>query len=322
MIAELLAVSLLSGGLLVAFGRHAEALGFIDTPNHRSSHHRPTPVGGGICFAIAITGTLAISAGVAGDAPGSTWTLCGIGILIASVGLLDDRWCLPVWPRMVLYALSAVVLAVTQLHEVPVWILLLVVFGLTWLINLVNFMDGSDGLVATHSMAVCAGMASIGLFFPEAGPVVSLALLILFALLPFLWMNWPPASVFMGDSGAVFLGLFLGALGLASWQVSDRLACAWLAMMMPFIVDSGMTLVIRAVKGQSVFAAHREHGYQRLLRYGESPLLPLLGLLAIHGVWQFPCALVVVQTSYSPLVAVIFSAIPSIVVVTYLQRHT
>ena len=318
MTSGLLIAFLLSAGLLVLFRRWADALGFIDRPNERSSHSRPMPVGGGICFAIAITVVLTIQS-LGSQATGEPpWVLCIAGISVASVGLIDDRWGLPVWPRMFLYAGAAGAVVSLYFELFPPWGVLPLVLGVTWLINLVNFMDGSDGLVATQVMAVCAGMASIGFFMPDAGSLVALALLMMSALLPFLWLNWPPATLFMGDSGAVFMGLYLGALGFESWQVSERMGYAWLALMMPFLVDSGFTLLARGVRGRSLFLAHREHAYQRFLRDSDSPLLVVLGLLAIHGIWQFPCALIIVQSSYSPEVAVFFSTIPSLVVVTYL----
>ena len=313
---------LVSAMLLVGFQRLAPRLGFMSAPNDRSAHKVPTAVGGGICFALAtLVGLYWAGSNVGLDGRLITTLQLG-GLLVASVGLVDDRFNLGSWSRLTIYLLASLVLALQVWEVAPVIYLLLCVVAITWVINLVNFMDGIDGLVVTQALSVAMGMVFIAAFLPHTGPLIVLNLTLAAALLPFLWLNWPPASVFMGDSGSVFLGFYLSAMGIMAYRLEVALGAVWLILMMPFFVDATATLLARLYRGLPPHQAHSEHAYQRLTRSVDSPLPINLGLLAIHGIWQFPCALWAVYSTYSLLFPVIFSAIPSILLVVYSRRYS
>jgi Fuc2NAc and GlcNAc transferase len=308
--------------LLLGFLGVAGPWGFVDRPNARSAHQTPTPVGAGICFGLSVTVALLVPSGFAGDSASWLLVLQGCGLGVALVGLIDDRFSLPAWLRLFVYLIVATIAGLTLLDTAQVLLLGLAILALGWNINLVNFMDGLDGFVVTQSLCVCLGLALISLFFPEASGVTHLALVLASALLPFLWLNWPPARIFMGDSGAVFLGFYLGWLGLYATTQDCRLGAAWLILMMPFLVDSTYTLLTRLVRGQSPAEAHSEHSYQRLMRATGSVLIINAGLLALQLSWQIPMALWAAFGAYSPIFAVIFSTIPSLVLVAYGRRYS
>ena len=303
--------------LLICFARLAPRWGFVDQPNARSAHRSPTPVGAGICFALAAL----LALFVPGVFPAETHSLLLIlqscGLVVAVVGLIDDRFKLPVGVRLLVYLTASIIAVITLLEAAPLLLVGLAILALGWTINLVNFMDGVDGFVGTQALCVCLSMAVISLFIPEVPGITHFTLVLAAALLPFIWRNWPPASLFMGDSGAVFLGFYLGCLGLYAAGQDNRLGAVWLIVMMPFIVDATCTLMIRLLQGKSLAEAHSEHGYQRLLRGTRSPLAVNCGLLVLHALWQFPLALWAVFGPYSQIFAVIFSTIPSLALVAY-----
>jgi len=309
---------LLSTVLLVLFERLAPVLGLIDKPNQRSLHDRPIAVGGGIAFAVAVTGAFYIAPAASVLDP----QVAMIGLLLSVLGMLDDRFHLPSLPRLLAYFLAALWLA-NHIAVLPgeghsALVLLPIAVAVTWHINLFNFMDGADGLAVSQALMVCVGLALISSF--SVTPHSNLAWstwILTAALLPFALRNWPPARVFMGDTGAVFLGFILAALGMAAFREDARLGAAWVILMAPFITDATATLLFRLHRGLPPHIAHSDHLYQRLARRMQSPLPVVLGLLVMHMLWQFPLACWVVMGGYSPWIAVILSLVITLALLAY-----
>ncbi len=133
--------------------------------------------------------------------------------------------------------------------------------------NLYNFMDGSDGLAG--------GMALFGFGFYAAAAwlagdpaLLAISATVSAAAAGFLWFNFPPARIFMGDVGSVPIGFMAGAVGLAGW--ANGAWAPWFPVLVfsPFIVDATVTLLRRALRGERVWRAHREHYYQRMVQLG------------------------------------------------------
>ncbi len=237
---------------LVVFKRVAPKLGLLDRPNLRSHHGQATVVGGGFVVALVFialilvaddTGQLMLS-GVGGLA----WTM----LALALVGLADDRFDLPALPRLMAYCLACGFLISIQLVHYP-WPLLLVwlICGV-WTINVINFMDGLDGFATTQVLVVCVGLGLFAFWLADDGVLPSttvLCVLLVVSLLPFWLVNWPPASIFMGDSGAVFLGFTLCVIGVVGFNDNSLLGFAWLILMAPFLVDAGVTLANPTLAG-------------------------------------------------------------------------
>lgn len=319
-----LGVSLLS---LLLFMKMADRVGLLDRPNDRSQHNRPTVVGGGIAVALSCSVTLVVL-----DAfkpalfdlyqPHTVWILAGLGMCLALTGLADDRFNLPSGPRLVIYLLCAAGFLLFAGSSMGLVLTVATVLLLVWVINLFNFMDGADGYATTQALSVCVGLAILAwIVAPEATVLPLAALILASALLPLMWFNWPPAKLFMGDAGAVYIGSYLGVLGLLAYVTDVRLACVWLILMMPFLVDASLTLVIRLKGGHLPHVAHRDHAYQRLIEQSQSSLHLNIALLMVQGVWLFPLAAWAAIGNYSPWIAVILSAIPFVLFVAY-QRRT
>ena len=126
----------------------------------------------------------------------------------------------------------------------------------------------------------------------------------------------------MGDAGAVPLGFFLALLGMLATDAHVSLGYVWLILMMPLLVDTGMTLLIRLSSGHLPHIAHCDHAYQRLASRAGSSLPVVMGLLAMHVLWLFPLAITAVTTELLPALLVFLSAIPSLILVVYTRgRH-
>lgn len=244
----------------------------LDSPTSRSSHSNPTPRLGGVAIALSgISGWL-IASLIAGLEP-STETLWYAfvwgAIAAAGTGLLDDLVSLR--PS---FKLAGECVALLPLFAIVVPTLSPLPYGLGlvfWMFlavgytNLFNFMDGSDGLAA--GVAVIGAVTFAGLAVP--GAWTGVALVLGAAALGFLWFNRSPASVFMGDSGSLFLGAGFAMLsaGLIAGGVS------WIAIglaLSPFAVDGSLTLLLRLARRELIWEAHRSHLYQRLLIAGWS----------------------------------------------------
>ena len=116
-------------------------------------------------------------------------------------------------------------------------------------------------------------------------------LLLAAAVVGFLFWNFPPARIFMGDAGSGFLGLVLGALAIqAAWTV-PQLLWSWLILLGVFIVDATWTLVMRLIRGDKIYQAHRSHAYQQASRYFKGHRVITLSIVVINVGWLLPVAM-------------------------------
>lgn len=246
-------------------------LGLLDEPNERSSHSQPTPRGGGLAFVIVS----AVSSGIvliSGHATAAA-SLPLLAFPLAIVGLLDDRLDLPATGRYGVQLLTgSLMLCVSHLvqkvgFEVAYgsWLMLIVlvllVIAVTAVINFTNFMDGLDGLVAG---CLAVSIAALSVVLDAAWPLWALV----GSLLGFLFWNWSPAKVFMGDVGSTFLGAVFAGLVLQASSWTE--AFCYFLVATPLLGDACFCVLRRLFAGQRVFQAHRLHLFQRLYQAGWS----------------------------------------------------
>jgi Fuc2NAc and GlcNAc transferase len=165
-----------------------------------------------------------------------------------------------------------------------------VVCGLAavWLINLYNFMDGIDGLAGGEAVSV-ALTALILLAGKGRSDLAAGAGLAGASALGFLFWNWPPAKIFMGDVGSGFLGVILAGLALASAFEPGPWPVVWLILLALFGVDATVTLARRLARKARVYQAHREHAYQHAARrWGHRRVS--MAALAVNLGYLFPLA--------------------------------
>jgi len=284
---NILAVCFASAFLLIwpatwLFRRLAPRIGLVDIPNVRSSHVESTPVAGGVIF-VVISPLVALVVGQQMDITlgRGDWALLITGWFIATVSFVDDWHPLPARVRLVAQIWAALGLIIYGRYlryfgaggfgVIDVgWLGILITF--VWILgmsNAFNFMDGMDGLVAGQSLIAALSVAwlsmNVGLDW-----IALLSAALGGGLLGFLMHNLPPARVFMGDVGSIWLGfIFAGMAVIGAPRSGERLSLGfWVLLLGIFLLDSGLTLGRRILQGEPVLEAHRTHYYQRLLRVG------------------------------------------------------
>ncbi len=254
------------------------SLHLLDLPNARSLHTRPTPRSGGIALLAGVGAALPLLA-VGGWLGPAAACVLPAAVPVAVVSFLDDRSGVGVRWRFAVHLAAALGLIV--LVGLPaglslpgaVWqparplLTVLTVLFCVWMLNLYNFMDGMDGFAGGMTVCGYATLALLGMAAGDAAYAV-LAALPAVAALGFLAFNFPPARIFMGDTGAATLG-FLAA-GLILYAERSGLFPFWAGLLAfaPFIVDATVTLLRRLLRGERIWEAHRSHYYQRLVRLG------------------------------------------------------
>jgi UDP-N-acetylmuramyl pentapeptide phosphotransferase/UDP-N-acetylglucosamine-1-phosphate transferase len=233
-----------------------------DIPNERSLHSKPIPRSGGVgLMAGVLAGWLLM-------ADALTWWLLLPLVILFLVSLLDDMRGLPVRQRLpAQFVAAAILVAGSGLFANTIVVALVVLLFTVWMTNLYNFMDGSNGLAG--GMALFGfGFYGIAALLAGDGTQAMLNFTIGAAALGFLFYNFHPARIFMGDAGSIPLGFLAAAMGLWGWQ--QGLWAAWFPLLVfsPFIADASVTLAKRTLRGVKVTEAHREHYYQRLIQMG------------------------------------------------------
>lgn len=314
------AVAILALLLTWLLRRYALARSLMDIPNARSSHSVPTPRGGGVaivlCFLISLS-FLSVSNNIDISA---AWAFFGAGLLVALIGFLDDHGHIAARWRL-LGHFSAAIWILFWLGGFPglntfgmniqlSWAgHILAAVYLVWMLNLYNFMDGIDGLASIEALTVCLSVCLI-YWLTGHEVLVWLPFLLGMAVLGFLFWNFPPARIFMGDAGSGFLGIILGGLSLqAAWYSTDLL-WVWLILLGVFIVDATFTLIRRLINGCKVYEAHRSHAYQFASRKVGRHLPVTLSVLAINVLWLLPVALCVALLGLNGIVGLSFAYCP------------
>lgn len=320
------AVVVLSLVLTWVLRRYALARSLLDIPNARSSHSLPTPRGGGVAIVLSFLLALVVVASETPELRPSIFALGGAGLVVAILGFLDDHGHIAARWRL-LGHFGAAIWGLYWLGGLPPFELfggtfdlgwvghVLTLFYLVWMLNLYNFMDGIDGIASVEAICVCLGACLIYSLTGHAG-LIALPLLLAAAVAGFLFWNFPPARIFMGDAGSGFLGIILALLSLQAAWAEPSLLWSWLILLGVFIVDATVTLMRRLIRGEKVYEAHRSHAYQfASRRFGKH--LPVTNtVVAINLLWLLPMALAagvwkldgatVLLIAYAPLVVLAF----------------
>lgn len=282
-------------------------IGLIDQPAARKVHTTPTPLGGGLGIVAGFLVTT-ISAYVAVwwlqrqptlptwfpeelaphlpgvlSRAGDLWKLVGAGLVIATMGFWDDYRPLPWQPRLFLQlgvgvALASMGIRATVFATQP-WIgFVLTVLWIGVLINSFNFLDNMDGLSSGIALIASLIFATIMLTsLSEPRWLVAGVLLVLSgSLLGFLCHNWPPAKIFMGDTGSYFIGLLIASMVVlgtffeygGAHQHGRHVILAPLCVLAVPLYDFASVLIIRLLEGRSPFKPDKSHFSHRLVQLG------------------------------------------------------
>ena len=280
--------------------RLARSLEVIERPKGRSVGHRQNmPLLGGFAVALGTVVGLSVVSEFGSGIPAGIAHLDGFLIgaaVLLVIGALDDRYALTAAPKLIVQVFAASVaiaygFRVEEFREplsgmefqLPLWlswaVTTLWIVGVTNAMNLIDGMDGEatgiGAIIALTLAAICWQSGQI------TGAALGLALL--GALLGFLPFNFPPARIFLGDTGALYLGFALSILALEGYEGGTRKA-ALLTFVVPLmalavpILDTLLSIYRRARGGQPIFSADNRHMHDRLMAIRGSPRMAVLSL--------------------------------------------
>lgn len=303
--------------------RYALSRCLLDVPNGRSSHTMPTPRGGGVAIVLTFLGGLSLLQSMGFFTLPVVAGIFGAGGAVALVGFVDDHGHIPARWRLLAHFVAAG-WALAWLGGLPSLIMvgvvvdlgwvghLLALLYMVWLLNLYNFMDGIDGIAGIEAVTVCLGGALVYIIVLPEEMGWALPILLLAAVLGFLFWNFPYAKIFMGDGGSGFLGLMMGILSIHAANASPELFWCWLILLGVFIVDATVTLVRRVIRRQKFYHAHRSHAYQYASRQQGAHWRVSLVVGGINMFWLLPFAGMVAIGWLDGAVGVLVSYVPLI----------
>jgi Fuc2NAc and GlcNAc transferase len=267
--------------------------------NHRTLHSFSIPKGGGIVFSILFVISIFFILWNWQLADEIVW-IVGVGGLVATLfGFLDDiinirarvklivQLLLSGWTVYWLYVSNLLLL-----DWVPIFVIIIaLLFFMVWMMNAYNFMDGVDGMAASGAIFSSSTLALMLFLTNSSSELIPVFILIATTVSGFIVFNWPPATIFMGDAGSIFLGYIFGSLLLVTVLNGELSIWSWLTVFGYFFADTTVTQIARVVLVKQWYLAHRSHAYQNLARVTNSHLKVTGGVTLYNLVWVLPLIL-------------------------------
>jgi UDP-GlcNAc:undecaprenyl-phosphate/decaprenyl-phosphate GlcNAc-1-phosphate transferase len=277
-------VTLAFGFIALKVLRHSNLANVvIDTPNHRSLHETPIPKIGGIGIALAVAAGTLFASLLYGVNFNQFKFLLFAYICLLLLSIIDDAKNLSAKTRLYFqlifvafwlfsscYLSELNCLKALSIEGFRIALALsIITLGVVWATNLFNFMDGSDGLAGVMALF---GFSAYTLAALNSGDqaLTLICASVCGALLSFLLFNWPPAKIFLGDSGSIPIGFLSAAIGTIGFFKNYWAADFPLMIFAMFWVDATFTLARRALNAQKIGEPHRDHWYQKAIRSGKS----------------------------------------------------
>jgi UDP-GlcNAc:undecaprenyl-phosphate GlcNAc-1-phosphate transferase len=292
--------------LTPAVGGMARLLGVVDRPEGRRLNRRAVPRLGGLALFLGIFVPALAFLPVGSETRG---LLLGAAVAV-TVGAVDDFRGLVWWEKLAGQIVAAAIpvgfgiwvdrftFPFVGVHALPVWVgAPLTVLWIVAIMNMVNFLDGMDGLAAGVAAIAGGTFCVIALSLGKADPAI-LSAIVFGASLGFLRHNFYPARIFMGDSGALLLGYVLAAVsvqGLLKTAATVALFFPLLVLAVP-ILDTSFVVARRLKHGEKVFEADQAHLHHRFLRRGFSQRAAALYMYA----WCLTLAAAALATRFVP----------------------
>ena len=272
----------LSGLLTPIFRRLAFSVGAVDKPDiQRKTQKQPVPYLGGVAVSVTVV-TLAFLALLFSDFTKQNFSLAAATMLpaiaISAMGLVDDLKGLQPWPRLLIQSATALIVAIILINSGTLgqsfgsdWLDFLITAG--WIVGLCNSINFFDNLDGGASGAVAIISFSIFLIAVDRGQLLvsGLAIITAGATFGFLLWNRFPAKIYLGDAGALFLGVMIAILTI---RLDPGIAPTYMSLMIPVlflaipILDTSVAISSRLYRGISPFTGGRDHLSHRLMRVG------------------------------------------------------
>ncbi len=293
-ILEILLVTFLVSAILVPICQKiAHHIGAIDIPNERKVHTKPMPRLGGLAIYIAF---------LAGYILYGELTTQMISILIGSfiillIGIFDDIKPIRARYKFLVQIIAALIVVIygrmyfneitflgIHLHFNKVISYILSTFFIVAISNAINLIDGLDGLAGGISTIYFLTISIIAFLLQKLGGLdIILSLIMLGSTLGFLVWNFPPAKIFMGDSGSLFLGFMIAVIALVGYKVATltTLIIPITILSVP-IFDTLLAILRRLIKHKSIGSPDKEHFHHQLLKLKFSPRMSIIVIYIIN----------------------------------------
>ena len=299
----------------------ATRAGMFDPTDHRKVHTRQVPRVGGIAIFLSVAIALAILA-LRGGFEGVGLASSKLAVIVIGgaatflLGLYDDlrqlraryKFAAQIAIAIAIFAAGVRIdiIALPLIGQIsfnPPMALFFTIFWFVGLTNAFNLIDGLDGLASGAAMFALTTMFVVATINQQAGAAL-VTLAVAGATLGFLRYNFHPASIFLGDSGSLFLGFMLAGIGAISSQKGSTvvaIAIPLVSLGLP-VLDTALAIVRRFLRGQPIFSADRGHIHHRLLGLGHSPAKVALLMYAGCAVLALGGMLLVNQSGYVAVV--------------------
>jgi UDP-GlcNAc:undecaprenyl-phosphate/decaprenyl-phosphate GlcNAc-1-phosphate transferase len=264
--------------------RIARRFSLVDHPGGHRVHAHPTPVLGGLAVA---SGTVVATLAVAGT-PKQVLAPLGVALALGVVGLIDDLRNLAPTTRLALEAAGGVVLflAGARTGIGPSWLdPLLVVLWVVAVVNAFNMIDNHDAICSSLGAVACLGAGAVAAL-ADSDLTAVLGFAPAGAAIGFLRWNLPPASIFLGDGGSMFIGSCVAAavlrLPTQTGSSLQRVMVAALLLLVPFL-DEGVVIITRLRERRRPMMASTDHISHRLRLLGASPMRIVATMVGVEA---------------------------------------
>jgi UDP-GlcNAc:undecaprenyl-phosphate GlcNAc-1-phosphate transferase len=297
----------------------------VDQPSQRKTHVSPTPMLGGLAILAAVLLALILFGDkfyvhqVAGIVIGAT--------LISFLGLWDDRTPLPAWIKLLGQVIPAVILTMTgvrvSIFGLPALNIAVTLIWVLFITNAVNFLDNMDGLSAGVAAVASAYFLLLAALSGQY-LVGALTAALLGACIGFLFYNFNPASIFMGDTGSLFLGFVLAAVGIKLRFPTNIPAVTWMIPVLVLgvpILDTSLVIVSRLRRGKNPFTTPgKDHLSHRLVKMGYTRREAVLLLYLLGSIFGMIAVFVTQASVLEAIVVGITLFIAALAVILYMEK--
>jgi len=276
----------------------------IAEPNHRSSHKNPTPTGGGLIIALVYIASLILMIYyLETDSYNSIIYIIFGGLITTLFGFYDDindisakaklalQVFLGVW---ILYIFGKEIFDYFEpyMHSLTWPFILFSWFLLVWFSNAINFMDGIDGMLTSGVILISLTASLLIILTQGFNDNVIFLLLLIPVCIAFLMFNYPPASIFMGDSGSLFFGYILACLVIKTIVDGHLSFWTWSILFGHLFTEPTVTTMLRIKLSKNWYKPHRSNAYQNLARVLDDHKKVTIISIILHIFWLLPLSLV------------------------------
>jgi len=285
-----LLLSVLAYILLRIFIPNAKKFGLIDVPNERSAHTEPIARGAGIIFAFTFLLGVFFFYYLHFSHPKYIYTYISL-LIIYATGAYDDFYGISSKKKFLFITIAAIIAYYDgfAIHSIGNYFgyelklgyfaLPFTIFAIVGVTNAINLTDGLDGLAASISIVILLGLLYIGIKHNDY-LLTALPMLVIGPLLVFLYFNWQPAKVFMGDSGSLFLGFSIILPIIYALKYVNPVSTLFLVAIP--VLDTLIVMRRRQQRKKSLFVADKNHLHHILLSFKKDKLFTVKSLIALQ----------------------------------------